>query len=68
MQVLFFLKSLFTVAAATFVPGERVNLVRRGSILRTDGYVIAQTDKGVLVEWPRAGTGFVNSSELTAIV
>lgn len=68
MQVLFFLKSLFTVAAATFTPGERVNLVRRGSILRTDGYVIAQTDKGVLVEWPRAGTGFVHSSELTAIV
>lgn len=68
MQVLFFLKSLFTAATTTFAPGERVNLVRRGSILRTDGYVIAHTNKGVLVEWPRAGSSFVHSSELTAIV
>lgn len=68
MQALFFLKSLFSAAATSFAPGERVNLVRRGSIERTDGYVIAQTDKGVLVEWPRAGTCFVKSSELTAIV
>jgi hypothetical protein len=68
MQVLYFLKSLFSVARATFVPGERVNFVRRGSILRTDGYVIAQTDKGVLVEWPRAGTSLMNSTELTVIL
>jgi hypothetical protein len=68
MQVIYFLKSLFSVASATFTPGERVNLVRRGSILRTDGYVVAQTDGGVLVEWPRAGSSFVKSSELTAII
>ncbi|WP_394790961.1 hypothetical protein [Rhodoferax sp.] len=68
MQALFFIKSLFSAAEIKFTPGERVNLVRRGSIERTDGYVLAQTDKGVLVEWPRAGSSFVNSTELTAIV
>lgn len=67
MQVLYFIKSLFAVASATFAPGERVNLVRRGSIERTDGYVVAQTDKGVLVEWPRAGSSFVSASDLTVI-
>lgn len=68
MQVIYFLKSLFAVASTTFVPGERVNLVRRGSIERTDGYVVAQTDSGVLVEWPRAGSSFVKSSDLTVII
>lgn len=67
MQVLFFLKSLFTVASATFTPGERVNLVRRGSIERTDGYVVAHTAEGVLVEWPRAGASFAQASDLSVI-
>ena len=68
MQVLYFLKLLFAVAHIQFAPGERVNLVRRGSIERTDGYVLAQTDKGVLVEWPRAGSSMVDSMDLTVIV
>lgn len=68
MQVLYFIKSLFAVATTQFAPGERVNLVRRGSIERTDGCVLAQTDKGVLVEWPRAGSSLVSALDLTAIV
>ena len=68
MQAVYFIKSLFAVAQIQFAPGERVNLVRRGSIERTDGYVLAQTDKGVLVEWPRAGSSLVNSTDLTVIV
>jgi hypothetical protein len=68
MQALYFIQSLFTAASAKFAPGERVNLVRRGSIERTDGYVVAQTHEGVLVEWPRAGSSLVLASELTAIV
>ncbi len=65
MHILLFFKSLF--AEPTFVAGERVNLVRRGTIERTDGYVIAQTDKGVLVEWPHFGTSFMSASELSVI-
>ena len=65
MNILLFIKSLF--AEPTFVTGERVNLVRRGTIDRTDGYVIAQTDKGVLVEWPRVGARFMSASELCVI-
>lgn len=68
MQILFFIKSLFAVTQIQFAPGERVNLVRRGSIERTDGYVLAQTGNGVLVEWPRAGSSLVSSMDLTAIV
>ncbi len=68
MQALYFIQSLFTAASAKFAPGERVNLVRRGSIERTDGYVVAQTHEGVLVEWPRAGSSLVNSADLTAIL
>ncbi len=65
MHLLLFIKSLF--AEPTFVAGERVNLVRRGTIERTDGYVIAQTDKGVMVEWPYFGTRFMSASELCVI-
>jgi hypothetical protein len=68
MQVLYFIKSLFAAAHIQFAPGERVNLVRRGRIERTDGYVLAQTDGGVLVEWPRAGSSLVNATDLTAII
>ncbi|MBC7680887.1 MAG: hypothetical protein H7172_01015 [Ferruginibacter sp.] len=68
MQILYFIKSLFTIANIQFAPGERVNLVRRGSIERTDGCVLAQTDKGVLVEWPRAGSSLVSAMDLTVIV
>lgn len=65
MHILFFIKSLF--ADPTFEAGERVNLVRGGTIERTDGYVVGQTAEGVLVEWPRAGSSFVNASDLSVI-
>lgn len=65
MHLLLLIKSLF--ADPTFEAGERVNLVRGGAIERTDGYVVGQTAMGVLVEWPRAGSSFMNASELTVI-
>lgn len=65
MSVILFIKSLFT--DPTFEPGERVNHVRRGSIERTDGYVVAHADGGVLVEWPRGGVSVVPATELSVI-
>jgi hypothetical protein len=65
MHIFLFIKSLF--ADPTFEAGERVNHVRGGTIQRTDGYVVGQTSKGVLVEWPRVGSSFMNASELTVI-
>jgi hypothetical protein len=65
MHIFLFLKSFF--AQPVFVAGERVNHVRGGTMDRTDGYVIGQTDKGVLVEWPRTGICFVSASELSVI-
>jgi hypothetical protein len=65
MTVFQFFKSFF--ATPTFHAGERVNHVHLGTIDRTDGYVLAQTDKGVLVEWPRTGASFVAPSELSVI-
>ena len=47
MSFLLFIKSMF--AAPTFKPGERVNHIRGGAITRTDGYVVAKTESGVLV-------------------
>lgn len=41
-----------------FNAGVRVNRFLQGSIDRVDGRVVAQTDEGVLVEWPRFGTGW----------
>lgn len=65
MHIFLFLKSFFAVPQ--FEPGERVNLVRRGTIERTDGYVIGQMAEGVLVEWPRAGSSYVDASDLSVI-
>lgn len=65
MSVILFIKSLFT--DPTFEPGERVNHVRLGSIERTDGYVVAHADGGVLVEWPRGGVSVVPATELSVI-
>lgn len=65
MTLFLFLKSLF--AQPHFVSGERVNLVQGGSIARTDGYVVGQTDGGVLVEWPRGGASVVSANHLTLI-
>lgn len=42
-------------AEPTFESGTRVNRLVMGSLDRTDGRVVAQTEKGVLVEWPRKG-------------
>jgi hypothetical protein len=65
MHIILFIKSLFTEPA--FAAGDRVNLVHGGTIDRTDGYVIALTDKGVLVEWPRFGASYMSKSELSII-
>lgn len=65
MSFLLFIKSLF--AEPTFNPGERVNHIRGGSIRRTDGYVVAKTENGVLVEWPRGGFSTIPATELAVI-
>lgn len=64
-----FIQSFLTTSAPTlkFSIGERVNHVRRGAIERTDGYVIANTDNGVLVEWPRGGLSMLPKDELSII-
>ncbi len=41
-----------------FHAGVRVNRFYKGSIDRVDGRVVAQTSEGVLVEWPRFGSGW----------
>jgi hypothetical protein len=63
------IQSLFAADTSTlkFTAGERVNHIRRGTIERTDGYVIANTDSGVLVEWPRGGFSMLPKHELTVI-
>lgn len=65
MSFLLFIKSIF--AEPTFKSGERVNHIRGGSIKRTDGYVVAKTENGVLVEWPRGGSSMVPATELSVI-
>ena len=65
MHIFQFFKAVF--AEPTFQTGEHVNLVHGGTIDRTDGYVIAQTGRGVLVEWPRLGASFMAPSELCVI-
>lgn len=60
-----FIKSLFL--DPIFVPGERVNYIRGGSIQRTDGYVVGQTRNGVLVEWPREGASLMAATDLAVI-
>lgn len=64
-----FIQSLFSNESSTlkFTTGERVNHIRRGAIERTDGYVIANTESGVLVEWPRGGFSMLPKHELTVI-
>lgn len=65
MNILLLLKSI--LAQPTFQAGERVNQLHRGSMLRTDGFVVGQTARGVLVEWPRGGATLVNPAELAVI-
>ena len=43
-------------AEPSFETGARVNRLSKGALDRTDGRVVAQTEKGVLVEWPRNGS------------
>lgn len=50
------LKSYFQ--APQFAAGARVNRLHKGSLDRVDGRVVAQTEEGVLVEWPRNGSGW----------
>mgnify|MGYP003383238582 CR=1 FL=1 len=65
MSIPSFIRELFE--QPTFEPGERVNLVHGGNLQRTDGFVVGQTDGGVLVEWPRGGASVVPADELTLI-
>ena len=65
MSLLLFFKSVF--AEPTFKAGDRVNHIRRGAVERTDGYVVAKTATGVLVEWPRGGSSILPASELSVI-
>ena len=65
MNILIFIKSL--LSQPSFKTGERVNHLQRGSMLRTDGFVVGQTAQGVLVEWPRGGATVVAPSELSLI-
>ena len=67
MSILLFLKSLFTASQNNFNTGDRVNHVRGGAIRRTDGYVVAHTAAGVLVEWPRGGSSLLPNAELSHI-
>jgi len=67
MSILLFLKSLFVTPQQEFHAGDRVNHIRGGSIRRTDGYVVAQTASGVLVEWPRGGSSLLPNGELSQI-
>ncbi len=66
MSILYFFKSLF--AQPRFESGTRVNHVRGGSIQRTDGFVVGQTQSGVWVEWPRGGRSLIPGSELSQII
>ena len=47
-----------------FQAGVRVNRLHLGSLDRTDGRVVAHTDEGVLVEWPRNGSGWERPNAL----
>ncbi len=67
MSILLFLKSLFAASQQSFNAGDRVNHIRGGAIRRTDGYVIAHTAAGVLVEWPRGGSSLLPNAELAHI-
>jgi hypothetical protein len=57
-----FIRSLFKTP--TFQAGVRVNRFHQGSIDRVDGRVVAQTAQGVLVEWPRFGSGWERPQNL----
>jgi hypothetical protein len=47
-----------------FPVGVRVNRLHQGSLDRTDGRVVAHTAEGVLVEWPRNGSGWEQPNAL----
>lgn len=51
-------------AEPTFETGSRVNRLNLGALDRTDGRVVAQTDQGVLVEWPRGGAHWERPHQL----
>lgn len=56
------LKSYFQTPQ--FPAGARVNRLNKGSLDRVDGRVVAQTEEGVLVEWPRNGSGWEHPGAL----
>ncbi len=50
-----------------FFAGDRVNHIPRGVMGKTDGYVVAQGARGVLIEWPRGQVSTVCAYELCLI-
>ncbi len=66
MSIIHSLKSLFS--DPEFPVGGRVNAIRLGEMVdRSDGLVITQSQRGVLVEWPCGTTSLVCSSKLVKI-
>lgn len=58
----------FAFGSPTFTHGERVNRMFRGALDRTDGRVLTQSSRGVLVEWPRHGQHWEEPTQLCAQV
>lgn len=54
IQILNSLRTSFSTPK--FQSGARVNYMANGCMARFDGRVVTQSNKGVLVEWPRAGS------------
>lgn len=66
MSILFSLKTLFS--DPEFPAGGRVNAISSGHMVdRTDGLVLTQSQRGVLVEWPCGNTSLVCPTKLVRI-
>ena len=64
--IIAFLISLFT--DPKFAPGTPVNHVRHGTVQAVDGMVVAQDNRGVMVEFRNRGRVIVSPTELCEIV
>ncbi len=68
MGIIAFFLTRILPSRAQFQPNERVNLVEHGNIARLDGVVIAETPRGVLVEWPKGGSRLSAPCDLVRLV
>jgi len=65
MTLIAIIKAILNLfAEPTFEAGSRVNRLKLGALDRTDGRVVAQTEEGVLVEWPRGGAHWERPHQL----